>query len=101
VTRPKGGKPKKEIARSAGGLKVCGKICFMDQSEIFLYSLKPSALNYDWPPKFLVAKENKSRIFFRFETSNFPFENARRFHPFFVLSFFFRSKNLESKEMIT
>jgi hypothetical protein len=31
----------------------------MDQSEIFLYSLKPSALNYDWPPKFLVAKEKK------------------------------------------
>jgi hypothetical protein len=56
---------KKEIARSAGGLKVCGKRCFMDQSEIFLYSLKPSALNYDRLPKFLVATENKSRIFFK------------------------------------
>ena len=65
VTRPKEGQPKKEIARSSGGLNVCGKRCFMDQSEIFLYSLKPSAHNYDWPPKFLVAKEKKSRNFFK------------------------------------
>ena len=65
----------------------------MGQSEIFLYSLKPSALNYDWPPKFLVRNKIKVEYFFSFEPSNFPFENARRFHPFFVLSFFFRSKN--------
>jgi hypothetical protein len=62
VTRPKGGKPKKEIARSAGGFRE--KYVFMDQSEIFLYSLKPSALNYDWPPKFFGCEENKSRFFF-------------------------------------
>jgi hypothetical protein len=62
VTRPKEGQPKKEIARSAGGLR---EKMFYDQSEIFLYSLKPSAHNYDWPPKFLVAKEKKSRNFFK------------------------------------
>jgi len=43
---------------------------------------------------FWLRKKIKVEYFFRFETSNFPFENARRFHPFFVLSFFFRSKNL-------
>ena len=71
--------------------------------SVLLYTFR-SALNYDWPPKFLVAKEKKSRNFFkchlpvRFEHRIFPLKTRVDFTHFLYWVFF--SDPRTSKQII-